>query len=650
MKKRFIIIIAVIILSGGTVFSDVGQIGTTSNNFLKILSPSKPAAMGGSYYSLASDIHSIEYNPAGISKYMISQVSFTHIQWIQDIMFENINLLQPFSFGNMAFSLNWMHFSSPMEKTETDLLSPDGYTSLYSFDPYAFALTAVYAVEFTEKTHAGVSMKLLNYAVNPDDDAGSAMSVMIDAGLLYDIDFLPGFSAGIVFRNLGPGTSYINETYLQPMNIAGGIGYKGDIFGAEASIEYYSDNDINFAAGGYVTLFDLMDLRAGFKGGTDRAGTGPAFGAGFLFDSFAFDYAFVPFGDDLGYTHRATLSYGFGSPKTDLKARPAVFSPNNDGFMDYTFLFPEIPSIDMAESLVVKIYDEFDNAIRGFKIPPTTKRIYWDGKNSMRRVVRDGDYYARVNIVYDNGIKSESNKAKVTVDNTPPRLAVDARPKKVKPGRHDTLVVPITFTLAAKDLHGIGRWKFVITGRDGKVFKTFSGSGTPYRLVWDGKDDSRRREVQTGQLYGYTFYCSDRVGNRSKTRTKYVNILKREIVITLSADTLFDPGKADVKISVYKDLKEISDRIKSYDKIKVRVEGHTDNVPMRGGIYADNLELSQARAEAVVNFFVRLFGLDRDIFTAVGKGASEPVASNDTPEGRLQNRRVSIHFNAVEWE
>ena len=219
-----------------------------------------------------------------------------------------------------------------------------------------------------------------------------------------------------------------------------------------------------------------------------------------------------------------------------------------------------------------------------------------------------------------------------------------------RPGDHGRLETPINFRLGASDLHGIGNWRFIITDPAGRPFRTFSGSGTPRTVVWDGRNDSGTRFAQSDEVFGYTFICSDTVGNRARTQTQQVNILKKEVVITLAADTLFDPGKADVKISVYRDLKEISDMISSYEDIKVRVEGHTDSVPIRGGIYADNRELSQARAEAVVNFFVRLFGLDREIFTPVGRGDTVPVASNDTPEGRRENRRVTIHFDAVTWE
>jgi flagellar motor protein MotB len=86
-------------------------------------------------------------------------------------------------------------------------------------------------------------------------------------------------------------------------------------------------------------------------------------------------------------------------------------------------------------------------------------------------------------------------------------------------------------------------------------------------------------------------------------------------------------------------------------KPHIIVEGHTDNVPVSGrGEYADNTSLSQARAEAVAKFFVELFEMDPKMFTPVGKGDTVPIAANDTPEGRKQNRRVTLRISASAYE
>ncbi|HPN65182.1 MAG TPA: PorV/PorQ family protein [Candidatus Goldiibacteriota bacterium] len=647
MFKKLLLFLSLFFLLSGTVFSDIAQIGTTSNNFLKIMAPAKPAAMGEAYVALADDVNAIQYNPAGMAKSMLSGISFTHIIWFQDIAFENLNLSLPFPMGTVGFSVNWMHFSDSMFKTEIDPASITGYSTKYEFSPYSFYGTVAYSKEFSRDFYIGASLKILNYAIDPNDDKGAALSFMADIGLIYDMEFLEGLSAGVSFKNLGPGTSFISETYLQPMNILAGVGYSHQYFSIEGGIEYYSDNNINYSVGANAVLFDVLNLRAGYKGGTVPR---LSFGGGFEFSGLAIDYAFVPYTiDGLGYTHRATLTYNFGSPEVKLKAYPVVFSPNGDKVVDYTRLLPDVMSPSKVKSASITIQDAMGIDVRKTKINLRSK-IFWNGKDTLGMPAAEGDYFVRLDVDYGKGIKSSSAPARVEIDLTPPSITVDGRPKLVKPGRLDTLVVPVSFDMSAFDKNGVGRWKLVIYGPEGQPFKTFTGSGDPMMVTWDGKDDLGINQVDTGKTYSYALFASDSVGNWGKSAVKQVKILFREVVINISSDTLFDLGKADVKIAVYSDIKKIADQIKGYQNPKIIVEGHTDNLQMKNGAYADNMELSKARAQAVVNFFVELFELDRNMFRVVGYGETKPVADNNTPEGRRDNRRVTIRISGVIFE
>jgi chemotaxis protein MotB len=72
------------------------------------------------------------------------------------------------------------------------------------------------------------------------------------------------------------------------------------------------------------------------------------------------------------------------------------------------------------------------------------------------------------------------------------------------------------------------------------------------------------------------------------------------------------------------------------------VEGHTDNLPINRGYYQSNWELSSDRAVKIVRFFTEKEGISGTRFIAVGCGEYDPVDTNNTPEGRQKNRRVSI--------
>lgn len=641
----FILIIIFNLFINNNISADATLIGTTSNNFLKILIPAKPSSLGEAYIALSDDINSIFYNPAGLGKSMQTELSFTHVEWFQDVRYESLNFLLPFTFGNIGCSLNLLNIS-PMDKTLSTSLTT--YTKEYDFTPFSFSGIISYAKEFGDNLFIGSNLKIINYTIDSNVENGAAFSFLIDIGLIYDMPFIKGFSSALVFKNIGSSTKFISENFMQPIDMRAGISYSMDFLSLEADIDYPMDNDLNFYLGGEIYLFDILSLRAGYKGGTINQ---PTFGLGVNYARFFVDYAFVPYNEeDLGNTHRITVSYKFGAPESKMKFNPSIFSPNNDKFIDYSLIIPEVVQKNKVKNYSITIYNELNQPIRiASKIHPDTK-LFWNGTDSFKKVVPDGTYYAKLEVNYKNGVKSESNLASVTVDNTPPDVKIDANPKIVKPGQITALYAPVKFTPFVFDLHGISKWKLVIYTEDEKTFKTFEGVDTPGEIIWDGSDDTGVNYVDTGKTYYYVMYAADSVGNWGKSSPNKVKVLLREIIITLASDTLFDLGKADVKISVYNDLKKIANKIKSLNNPQVIIEGHTDNLPLQTSKYKDNQELSEYRAKAVGRFFVELLNVKPGIISTVGFGDTQPIASNDTPEGRKKNRRVTIRIKSSKWE
>jgi chemotaxis protein MotB len=117
-----------------------------------------------------------------------------------------------------------------------------------------------------------------------------------------------------------------------------------------------------------------------------------------------------------------------------------------------------------------------------------------------------------------------------------------------------------------------------------------------------------------------------------------------------SSEVLFQPGSADLSgagqaeiAKIARLLRGISDDIPPEIDWVIRVDGHTDNVPLSGtGEYADNWELSQARALSVVRYMVNFLGLPPDRLSANGFGQYQPVNPADTAEARAQNRRIEL--------
>lgn len=111
----------------------------------------------------------------------------------------------------------------------------------------------------------------------------------------------------------------------------------------------------------------------------------------------------------------------------------------------------------------------------------------------------------------------------------------------------------------------------------------------------------------------------------------------RGTVITLSGEVLFETGKAVLLPIARQRLQEVATALKDNSDRTIAIYGHTDS----RGSDSKNMELSQARADAVRSFFIEQ-QIEPSRITAVGKGEQEPIASNENAEGRANNRRVEI--------
>ncbi|MBN1868637.1 OmpA family protein [Candidatus Sumerlaeota bacterium] len=118
---------------------------------------------------------------------------------------------------------------------------------------------------------------------------------------------------------------------------------------------------------------------------------------------------------------------------------------------------------------------------------------------------------------------------------------------------------------------------------------------------------------------------------------------RRGIVISLSEAGFFDSGSAVLKPRSLQTVDRIARKLASFRRqVMVRVEGHTDNVPIgRHSQFLDNRDLSSARANTVIRHLENLHFPEPNLIAA-GCGEWRPVASNDTEEGRARNRRVDI--------
>jgi flagellar motor protein MotB len=109
-------------------------------------------------------------------------------------------------------------------------------------------------------------------------------------------------------------------------------------------------------------------------------------------------------------------------------------------------------------------------------------------------------------------------------------------------------------------------------------------------------------------------------------------------VVSLPGDVLFDVDKYDLRPGAFVTLEEAAEIMRKRKVTGARIEGHTDST----GTVAHNKTLSERRAAAVKDWFTQQGGLSTVMFTVEGRGATQSVASDETPEGRAKNRRVTI--------
>jgi len=121
-----------------------------------------------------------------------------------------------------------------------------------------------------------------------------------------------------------------------------------------------------------------------------------------------------------------------------------------------------------------------------------------------------------------------------------------------------------------------------------------------------------------------------------------VKVLKGVVYISLSDNMLYKSGSYEISDKAGATLAKIAKIIKDYKDYDVLIEGNTDNVPISKPNIRNNWDLSALRASSVVQSLQNSYGVDPQRLTAGGRGEYNPVASNDTPDGRTLNRRTEI--------
>lgn len=163
-------------------------------------------------------------------------------------------------------------------------------------------------------------------------------------------------------------------------------------------------------------------------------------------------------------------------------------------------------------------------------------------------------------------------------------------------------------------------------------------------------ENKEQYEAVTGALEDYNLkeneqlaeMISEAVAESNMNDQIEVSFTAQYVLLSLKGALLFDSGKAELRETSDMVMLKIGVILEKYAKSTIEIEGHTDNIPINTARFANNNELSSARALAVFDYLMGNTSLDPANIKHSGRGEYVPVADNGTEEGRAKNRRVEI--------
>jgi len=151
------------------------------------------------------------------------------------------------------------------------------------------------------------------------------------------------------------------------------------------------------------------------------------------------------------------------------------------------------------------------------------------------------------------------------------------------------------------------------------------------------------KEAELSELEKAKLLLEEKLKQEIDDKSVRLEMAQKGLAIIFLTEVLFDSGKTDIKQEAFPALDKIAGVLKdNVEDRNIGIEGHTDNEPIKHSKWKSNWELSTSRATSVLHYLVDTKGIEPKRVAAIGYGEYRPVASNDTVEGKKQNRRVEI--------
>jgi len=232
LMKAVKFIVLIFLVSSAQIFSQLGaevnKTGTTSAQFLKIGVGSRPIGMGGAFTSLADDINSIYWNPAGLARMYSREAGFNHVDWIADVSLDYAGFgMDLEGFGTVGAFVSVMAMDEMIVRS---LEKPEGTGEL--FDAGSVVLGLSYARNLTEEFSIGFNGKYIREYIWNE----SASAFAVDIGTIYAIPFLNQFRIGASISNFGTKMKLEGRDILKLTTVGSG---EGNIINSDIQLDAF---------------------------------------------------------------------------------------------------------------------------------------------------------------------------------------------------------------------------------------------------------------------------------------------------------------------------------------------------------------------------------------------------------------------------
>lgn len=301
MNRRTVLLVLVLI-AALCVDAAAGEPGTSGFLFLRLGNGARASGMGEAFTAVSDDATSIYWNPAGMAGVEGVELNVTHSEWLVDIRFEQVSVVNEMFGGAVGLSFTGLYYGEMDRYGTSPSLTPDG-----TFAPYDLAVSAGYAMDIMPNIAVGGAVKGIYEKI----DFESATSWAVDLGISHR-SMIEGLTLAASVLNLGPEAKFVEETFYPPFQLRGGAAYTynsrrlrgGIVMAAEAV--FPNDSDAKIHLGAEYSYRRYLSVRLGYKANYDVQGA--TLGFGIYYKSLRFDYAYMPVEYDLGDCHRFSIN------------------------------------------------------------------------------------------------------------------------------------------------------------------------------------------------------------------------------------------------------------------------------------------------------------------------------------------------------